>query len=290
MNSGSIAIKITGGQRRIEPVGVESSETGLVVYTDQGVVVMGSLHKASPVPLYFQLKQIIREQIEGGSLQPLDQLPSERELSLRYGISRMTVRQSLSELVNEGILYRRQGKGTFVALPKIDQGLLGLTGFTEEMTARGLRPESKLLSVERVDASPRVSEALSLSLDKRVIRLERLRLANGEPMALEVTHLPLRLFPGFTERDFTESVSLYQLMEIRYGIRLHRAQQVLEAGVAGLRESELLEVPLGAPLLVFERVTYSDHEVAVEVARAIYRGDRYKFTVELVRSPRKEEG
>jgi len=247
---------------------------------------VGGLGKGSPLPLYFQLKQIIREQIEEGALQPLDRLPSERELSQKYGISRMTVRQSLNELVNEGILYRRQGKGTFVASPKIDQGLLGLTGFTEEMTARGLRPESKLLSVERVDASPRVSEALGLSLDKRVIRLERLRLANGDPMALEVTHLPLRMFPGFPEGDFTGSSSLYEVMEVRYGIRLHRARQVLEAGIAGQRESELLEVPLGAPLLMIERVTYSDHGVAVEVARAIYRGDRYKFTVELVRGSR----
>ncbi len=250
---------------------------------------MGSPGKGSPLPLYFQLKQIIREQIEEGTLKPLDRLPSERELSLRYGISRMTVRQSLTELVNEGLLYRRQGKGTFVASPKIDQGLLGLTGFTEEITARGLRPESRLLSLQRVEASPRVSEALGLSLDKRVIRLERLRLANGNPMALEVTHLPLRLFPGFMEGDFSGSGSLYELMEARYGIRLHRARQVLEAGVAGQREADLLEVPAGAPILMIERVTYSDKGTPVELARAIYRGDRYKFTVELVRGINRKE-
>lgn len=236
----------------------------------------------SKAPLYFQLKERVREQIEAGILKPGDKLPSERELSLSYGMSRMTVRQGLTELANEGLLYREQGKGTFVALPKISQGLMKLTSFTEDMLRRGLRPGGLVLSLGVVEANHHTAAALDLGEERRVYRFERLRLADDHPMALEITHLPYHLFPDLAGEDLSNR-SLYAILESKYGVRVERASQSLEPVVANHYEAEILGIAPGAPLLLLERVTYSAGERPVEYVKSLYRGDRYKFVVELSR-------
>lgn len=234
------------------------------------------------MPLYYQIKQRLREQVEEGRLTAGDRVSSERELSEAYGISRMTVRQALTELVHEGLLVREQGRGTFVAQPKLSQGLSSLTSFSEDMRLRDLRPGARLIKLEEVEAGNKVAELLGLGVDRRIVRVERLRLGAGEPMALEVAHLPAQVVPALAQYPLGEG-SLYDLLHVRYGLRLQRAVQTLEAALAGPYEAELLGTDPGSPVLVTERVTYLDSGAAIEYAHAFFRADRYKFHTELVR-------
>ncbi|MHB9144353.1 MAG: GntR family transcriptional regulator [Symbiobacteriia bacterium] len=234
------------------------------------------------VPLYTQLKERVWEMVDSGQLKPGDQVPSERELCERYGISRMTCRQALNDLVTEGVLYRVQGRGTFVANPKVTQGLLKLTGFTEDMLARGLVPETRVVSAEVVPASKKLAAYLDLPLGEHVVRLERIRSAGGQPMCLEQGHLPASRVPGLEQRRDLEG-SLYHLLADVYDLRLARANETLEAVAARERTGEILEVAVGSPLLLLERVTWEADGRPIEYVRSFYRGDRYRFQTELVR-------
>lgn len=234
------------------------------------------------LPLYTQLKERIWEMVEQGQLKPGDQVPSERELCERYGISRMTCRQALSELVTEGLLYRVQGRGTFVANPKVSQGLLSLTGFTEDMQTRGLVPATQILAVEVVPASKKVAAYMELPIGERVTRLDRLRLANEQPMCLERSHLPEQAVPGLEKRQDLDG-SLYRILAVEYGLRMAKAHETLEAVAARAHEAEALGVSEGSPLLMLERVTRGLDGHVLEYVRSFYRGDRYRFHTELVR-------
>lgn len=234
------------------------------------------------VPLYYQLKRIIQEKIENEELKPGDRLPSEREIAEEYGISRMTVRQGITELVRLGLLYRKQGKGTFVAEPKIEQGMINLTSFTEDMTQRGLVPGARVIDARCVQATKKIAGFLKLGVDKRVIRIERLRLANGEPMALEISHIPYQVGPSLVDEELN-SQSLYGLLEKRFGVRLASARQSVEPVLANEYEARLLGVEEGSPLLLIERITCTAAGEPVEYVKSVYRGDKYKFYVDLVR-------
>lgn len=234
-----------------------------------------------PMPLYHQIKTRLLEAIESGALKPGDRVPSERELTTQFAVSRMTARQALSEMESQGYLYRVQGKGTFVANPKLEQPLLQLTSFTEEMRRRGLEPGARVLSADLVPAGRKAARALGIAESTPVIRFERLRLAGGSPMGLEISHLPADRFPGLLGSDLTDR-SLYQVLE-GYGIRLSRASQSLESVAADGYEAEILHVREGAPLLMLERVSRDQNDQPVEYAKSLYRGDRYRFTTELHR-------
>ena len=243
---------------------------------------MNGFGKDAPIPLYYQIKTRLLESIETGQLKPGDRVPSERELTTHFNVSRMTARQALTELENQGYLYRLQGKGTFVATPKLDQPLAGLTSFTEDMRRRGLEPGAQVLSAEEVPAGRKAARALGLSETALVFRLERLRLAGGDPMALEIAHVPAALVPGLAEEGALER-SLYGLLRERYGIRLIRATQSLEAVAANEYEAQVLHVKEGTPLLLLERVSRDEQDRPVEFVRSLYRGDRYRFITELNR-------
>ncbi len=232
------------------------------------------------LPLYLQLKQMIQTQIASGVMHPGDRVPSERELSDRFGMSRMTARQALLELVREGFLYREQGRGTFVAHRKVNQGLLGVTSFTEDMRARGLVPESIGLNqvLELADAEAR--EQLQLDLGAMVVRLKRLRLGDGRPMALEEALLPAHLVPGLETHSLDGDFSLYAYLR-EHGILFQRAHQTLEAVLAESDHAEFLGVLPGAPLLLLERLSYNHEGQPLEFVRAYYRADRFKFFVDL---------
>lgn len=243
---------------------------------------MDGLGKHVPIPLYYQIRTRLLEAIENGQLRPGDRVPSERELTERFSVSRMTARQALSELENQGYLHRVQGKGTFVATPKLEQPLVGLTSFTEEMRLRGLEPGAEVLAVGEVPAGKKAARALGVSETASVVRLERLRLAGGVPMALETAHIPVHLCPGLANADF-HNQSLYRIMQERFGIRLVKAAQSLEAVPANAYESEILRVREGTPLLLLERVARDGDDKPVEFVRSLYRGDRYRFITELIR-------
>lgn len=243
---------------------------------------MNNLGKDVPIPLYYQIKARLLEAIENGQLKPGDRVLSERELTTQFGVSRMTARQALTEMESQGFLYRVQGKGTFVATPKLEQPLAGLTSFTEDMRRRGLEPAARVISAEEVVAGRKVARALGIGETASVYRLERLRLAGGEPMALEVSHIPANFVPGLLDREPVEH-SLYRVLDERYGLKLIRANQSLEAVAANAYEAEVLHVREGTPLLLLERVSRDAQDRNIEFVRSLYRGDRYRFTTELIR-------
>src|SRR5689334_2042278 len=172
---------------------------------------MHTIIRKGPLPRYYQLKEIMREKIRAGEWKPGDLIPSERELGEQYGISRMTARQAITELVNEGLFYREQGKGTFVSRHKTTQQLLHLTGFTEDIRARGQQPGTRVLAAKMCPADETIAEHLHIRTGQAVFCLHRLRLANDEPLAVEHAYLS---FPG-SERlvdDDLETHSLYRLL------------------------------------------------------------------------------
>lgn len=239
------------------------------------------VNRNSPLPLYYQLKEILKAKIEGGKLKPHERLPSETELVQLFQVSRMTVRQALVELENEGFIRRRQGQGTFVAEPKLRQGLLRLTSFTEDMEARGLRPGARVLAVEVLSGEEELVRRLKAAPDEQFVRLERVRLADAEPMALEISFLRRKFCPGIEEIDFTDR-SLYETLRSRYGIYLGWAEQTLEVKLADDYEADVLKVKKGLPMWRMERLTYlEDRATAVEYVCSTYRGDRYKLYTEL---------
>jgi GntR family transcriptional regulator len=231
-----------------------------------------------------------QEQIRQSVVQLISELgvgeaiPSERRLSTDLGVSRLTLRAALDELVREGYLVRRHGSGTFVGQPKIAQQLT-LTSFSEDMRRRGMVPDSRTIDLENVHAGAQVGRALNVSPDARVFQIRRLRLADGEPMALETLHVPVSVVPGLTPSQL-EHGSWYELLETRYGVTIAAGLQTIEPTVTSDDESRLLQVPLHSPAFLFERTSRTAAGQTVEFVRSLYRGDRYQLVAEL--SPQRE--
>lgn len=243
---------------------------------------MNTIYRNSPVPRYYQLKEILRERIRSGEWKSGDLIPSERELSETYGISRMTARQAITDLVNEGVFYREQGKGTFVTKRKITQQLMRLTGFTEDISARGQHPGTKVLSAQMLPADETTAEKLRVNVGQLIFRLQRLRLADGEPLAVELSQLSFKGCEKLLEEDLEQN-SLYRLLESKYGLPLMEAEQELEAGLAGNEESQLLKIPVSSSVLYIRRTTYTDRNQPIEYAKSVYCGNKYTFYTRLKR-------
>lgn len=208
-----------------------------------------------------------------------DALPPERVLATRFEVSRMTLRRAVEELVREGRLRRRHGAGTYVAEPKIAQGL-AVTSFSTDMRQRGAVPSSRTLGVDEVLAGAQLGRRLQISPGEKVTRVLRLRLADGAPMAVETLHVPQAVAPGLSG-DMLAGRSFYELLAAHYAVRLGGGTQTIEATVTDEAESEILGVPLHSPAFLFERVSRAADGRVVEFVRSVYRGDRYQFTVEL---------
>jgi len=242
------------------------------------------LNKASPIPLYYQLAELLKDQIESGALPPGTQLPSERELSERTAISRMTARQAVAYLVSEGVLAVKPGIGTFVAAPKLTYDALHLLGFTEEALRQGGTVQSRVLEQLIAAPSPRVAARLQLFADEDVVKIVRLRFLDELPLLLETSFIPARLCPGLAQAELAAH-SLYELLDRTYGIRLGRSHQTLEATLANEYEQSLFTIQPGAAMILLEGVAYSEAEQPVEYFKTIYRGDRFKFELESRRNP-----
>ncbi len=230
-----------------------------------------------PVPLYHQLENELREQILSGAIPPGSSLPSEPRLAQRYGVSRGTARQALDRLELSGLVIRRRGRGTFASRPKI---LLGnhLQGFTEEMRVRGLTPGARTLRQTIVRADAEIAEALELREGQEVLAISRLRLIDGQAVALSEVFLPAERCHGLVEDDL-ERNSLYHLLENKYGVLLHRAEKEIEAVSAPHDIARVLGLPSGAPVLFVTKRAFDEQGNPVEYQRAHWRGDRYKFRV-----------
>jgi len=208
-----------------------------------------------------------------------DAIPSERQLGLDLSVSRLTVRAALDELVREGYLVRRRGAGTFVAEPKVAKGI-DITSFSDDMRARGLTPASRTIDLRTIPAGARLGRILHVSPSEPVVAVKRLRLANGEPMAIELLHVRSSLVPGLTATDLEQN-SFYDLLESRWEVAIVGGTQTVEPTVTNDEESEALGVPLHSPALLFERVTRSSTGDVVEYTSSTYRGDRYRLVTEI---------
>jgi GntR family transcriptional regulator len=228
---------------------------------------------ASPVPKYFQLREILLDLVE--TELGVDQaIPSERELSQRYGLSRMTVRQAVDHLVSEGRLYRVQGKGTFVARPKIEMPLR-LASFTEDMRARGLVPGSRDLDRRTAPASAHLARALGIEPGDPVHVIERLRTADGIPMAVERSHIPRAVAPALADESLADR-SLYDLLAQRFGVLLDSGEQTIEAGIVDPADAAVLELAAGSAVLLLQRRSFAAGR-PVELTVSTYRADRYQL-------------
>lgn len=243
-------------------------------------VVFKPLDKTSFTPMYFQIQTQLLRMIQLGRLRAGDPLPSEEELSRIYGVSRMTSRQALQSLKSQGYVSRHKGRGSFVSQPWVEKDITHLCGFTAEMRALGLSASSRVLHAETVPASPEVAAQLNIAVTAPVFHLCRLRLADELPVAVEEIRLPCGRFPGVDKLDFS-SLSLYQTLRVRYGIRVSRADEVLEARSATKNEAQLLEVAPRASLLVISRTLWSVDGLPVETAHSVYRGDRYRAVLRI---------
>lgn len=231
------------------------------------------------VPKYYRVKRQLLDLT--AELSPGSPVPPERELAEQYGTSRTTVRQALGELVAEGRLLRVQGKGTFVAGPKVAQSLQ-LTSYTEDMKAQGLTPTTRMLELGYVTADEAMADRLDIKIGGRVLRIHRLRMADGEPMAIETTHLAARRFPGLRRR-LDRHPSLYEALSTAYGVRLAEAEETIETVLATPHDAQLLGVDVGVPLLSLSRHSFDTDGEPVEFVRSLYRGDRYKFVARIKR-------
>lgn len=230
-------------------------------------------------PKYYGLKRHLTELTR--TLPPGSPVPPERTLATEFETSRTTVRQALQELVVEGRLERHQGRGTFVAHPKVTQAL-ELISYTEDMEAQGVDPTSRTLALEYVKADPLLATRLGVATGARVLFLERLRQADGEPMAIERTYLSAARFPGL-RAHLSRAGSLYQVLDAEYGVRPQLAEDTVETALAAPEEAALLGVDTGLPLLLLSRHSFDADGRPIEWARALYRGDRYKFIARLTR-------
>jgi len=236
----------------------------------------------SSIKLSQHVKNWLRGAIDGDVYRSGDQIPSENELVAKFGVSRSTIRHAISELALEGWLYRIQGRGTFVSKPKFRQTLSRLTSFTEDMRMLGLTPKAKLLSCQPEKADQIVTKQLGLAQGDDVIQLERLRLADDEPVAINISILPQKLVPGLEKMDL-ENQSLYEILEKHYGHIIARAEQTLEPVLADKAAAQLLQVPLNTPLLLVEGVTFLRNGMAIEKLKIFYCGERYKFHLSATR-------
>jgi GntR family transcriptional regulator len=230
-------------------------------------------------PLYVQVQENLAKLITSGEWQPDTKLPSERDLSRQIGVSRMTVRQAILALEEDGLLYRAHGVGTFVARPRIEVDAQDLISFTASMLQRGIRPSARVLDFSRVPASRKVARALDVEVAHQVYRVHRLRFANNLPLAIELSFFPCERCPGLEEVDLA-TTSIRHLFE-KMDIRLKRVHQTLEAVRATQEEAQILEVEPGFPLMLIERRGYDAAGQVVEFSKDRFRGDCSRFISDL---------
>lgn len=238
------------------------------------------INRSSKLPLHQQLYDLLRAKIRSGAWQEGQMIPAEPELMKQYGVSRIVIRQVLNRLVSEGLIFRQQGRGSFVSERRLEEGLLRIISFTEDMHQRGLTPKTSVLFKGLVPASEEIAEHLDIESGEELARLERLRLANDEPVSIEDSCLVHRYCPGILEHDYA-LVPLRQTLQQEFGIRITHARQVIQAVQATAKQAQLLTTAAKSPLLLIERVSFSEQDQPVEFLRIYYRGDRYSLYNEL---------
>ncbi len=241
--------------------------------------------RSKHVPLYIQIKELIAQKIKDKVWEPGDPIPSEKELQDQYRVSRITVRQAMNELVNDGLVTKKQGKGTFVSFPKLSHSLPNLTSFTEDIRSKGLNPQAETLRIEK-GKYPHVADKMGLEKDTSFLNINRLRLINGEEVGIHDSYINLSVLKGtplasIDTFDYTESI--YDALESS-GVVLAYADETLEGGIADEEIATMLGIQKGFPLLILERITYTSESLPVEYVMMHYRADKYKYTIRLSRN------
>lgn len=239
---------------------------------------MTIIDRESPIPLYYQLKELLAGRITSGEWRPGDMLPTEEQLQDQYELSRTTVRQALKELEFEGKISRYRGRGTFVSKPKISHSFDPHFNLTAFLTQQGMEPGWQVLSAGWVLAATEVAERLNLESGSRVYQLRRLRMANEEPIGYHITHVIPELAETINENRLDRGGSLSYLqgpgqLEESY------ANRTIEAILASDETARLLDVAKGSPILLIRRRVFNSEGVPVEDMRAMYRGDRFQYRV-----------
>lgn len=237
----------------------------------------GPLDKQLPTPLYHQLEEHLKTEIESRAWAAGEQLPNEGKLAERFGVSKITVRQALQNLEDRGYIKREHGRGTFVAKRQFERPR-ELTSFTEEMRGRDLRVSSRILTQRIVEADSRVADALQIAPGSAVFTLERLRMADSEPLTVQVAHIPAQLVPDL---ELAPETSLYEVLQRRYDLYPARAKETYFAAAADGPTAELLQIAPGSPVFAVERVTFLPNQKPFEFVRSIVRGDRYSIVLDL---------
>ena len=240
------------------------------------------LDRSVPIPLYYQLKELILSEIKSGAYRSGDVIPTEKEISAMYELSRTTVRQAVSELVQDGWLYRVKSKGTFVGHPKIQQSFIKkVESFNHTIERQGLIPSTRVLALEtrRVSQADRaVAAGLELSEKDEVVYLYRLRMANDDPIVIVSTYLPLKSCAFVLDHDMNRE-QLYAVLSQRDDTRIYRIERTVEAVLATTQDAQLLNIKKGAPIQLFTSIGYNQYGAPIEYTISRYRGDQNKFEV-----------
>lgn len=244
---------------------------------------MLNIHPDSPLPLYYQLQQAIKREIEEGRWRPGDMITSERELMRVANVSRATVRQAIAALISEGLLVREHGRGTFVTRPHFEQQLNTVYSFSEQIKAFGLKLNDRILQRTVLPAPPDIAGKLGIVANEPVIHLQRLRLVDGVPLMINSSYIPYRLCPDLLTDDVGSS--LYRILIERYNLPPLRSRDLLEPIVADRGLAFHLQVAVGAPLMYVERVAYTYNDLPLQVGRNHIRGDMCRFRVDLAADP-----
>lgn len=237
-----------------------------------------TIDRTLDVPLYAQIRELLRSEL--ARLEPGQAIPPEPELQERFGVSRITVRKAVDDLVTEGLLLRQQGSGTFVQCPKLTHELSMITSWTEQLESLGYAPQTAQLAIEEIDAPDRVAFGLGLERGERAYRIRRIRLAFDEPVTLMTNYIPANLVHGLSERIMLHE-SLYETLEKEYGLVPASAVDTVEGRSATDEEAQLLKIEPWAPVICVTRISHLESGRALELALAISRADRYQYRVRL---------
>lgn len=233
------------------------------------------LNKKSPIPVYYQLKNLILKKIQNGEFPEGSLIPSERDLGENFNISRMTVRQALNQLVAEGVLYREKGKGTFVSKGKIEQR--NIMSFSEIVKRKGLVPTTEVLHFIKQEADEDIKEILGLGNSEMVYVIKRLRLAGNIPVGIEEDFIPEKYCPNLEKFDLTGS--LYKLINEEYGYAITYVDNVIEAAKPFKEEKSLLNISVNVPVLKITGINFTESDLKLFYERSVYRSDEYKYNV-----------
>ncbi|MCI8597830.1 MAG: GntR family transcriptional regulator [Lachnospiraceae bacterium] len=237
------------------------------------------LDKSVPIPLYYQLKELIMAEIKNGTYPRDSMIPTEKELSEMFDISRTTVRQAIVEMVQEGWLYRVKSKGTFVSQPKVNQDFIQkLESYNDQIRRTGRTPHTEVLDFRVIKATPEVAEKLKLQPEEQVVYLYRKRYADQEPIVVLETYLPYGCCAFVMEHDF-EKESLYTVLSEDDAVKIFCVKRLVEVAEATAKDAEKLNIKKGKPIQFFRTVGYNVFGKPIEFSLARYRGDRSSFEV-----------